>query len=236
MQKTRDAFLLLAASAVLVSGCSTSGSGPPRPQDAAMDSPQPCAGAHMVDDPLDGVCKPDGLTTNIGAPCTMTGHMDPLCSGDGGVAAASICLDYPNDNFPGGYCTFEPCSVDSPCPVNSTCGGLGGEQPACYKKCDTDSDCRTPDYKCWEIGGKRMAGPFTKVCYLKDWPCAQPPSLPSGSPNAVCPDSAPKCFVATDAGGAGDAAMTADAGADDGGAGGAAGDGAVANAEGICGP
>src|SRR5262249_23326338 len=81
-----------------------------------------CSGAHVVCDPADGLCKPDGTTTAIGAPCLKSGA-DAVCGSD----PNATCNNQVEDGFPGGYCSFEPCSTAKLCPLGSTCATLGGE-------------------------------------------------------------------------------------------------------------
>jgi hypothetical protein len=138
-----------------------------------------CTTAGFACDPEDGQCKPDGKTTNIGAPCTRTGP-DPKC----GTYAKALCNDLPNDGFPGGYCSVEPCTTAALCPVGASCADLGGETAACYKNCKTDADCRAPDYTCQPMDQLKVSGAGLKVCHLAALPCATP---------AECPSSLPKC-------------------------------------------
>lgn len=105
-----------------------------------------CPNAHAKCDPLDGQCKLDGTTTAVGAPCTTTGA-DPVCGAD----PNAICNNLTQDGFPGGYCSFEPCSAMAPCPIGSSCARLGGEAVGCFKNCSADAECRGPDYKCIDV-------------------------------------------------------------------------------------
>jgi hypothetical protein len=82
-----------------------------------------------------GRCAPDPATAKIGTPCTSTT--------DCGSDSRSACQTESGDNFPGGYCSMEPCDDVNVCPPGSTCVSLGGETPACFKTCTDDSDCRT---------------------------------------------------------------------------------------------
>src|SRR5437899_491245 len=98
-----------------------------------------CAGDHVVCDALDGKCKLDGTTTNVGHSCAMSGA-DPIC----GTDTNATCNDLAQDDFPGGYCSVEPCTSMRQCPLGSSCGRLGGEAPACFLNCTSDAQCRTP--------------------------------------------------------------------------------------------
>jgi hypothetical protein len=120
----------------------------------------------------------DAGICHLGDPCTTSGA-DPKC----GTEAKATCNDLTNDGFPGGYCSWEPCSATELCPCG-TCAHLGGEANACWKACDTDSDCRAPDYGCFNIDPLYTAGTSHKVCYLKTFACTQ---------NADCPAIKPTC-------------------------------------------
>ena len=179
---------LLGVAAVL--GCGSSKGDATAVPDAATAAPS--CGAGMVTDPADGKCKPDGTTTHVGVRCATTGT-DPAC----GTHLSSTCNDEANDSFPGGYCSFEPCSQNVLCPRGSTCAGLAGEKPACFSICSKDVDCRTPDYRCWDVAGFFVSGASHKVCYLAAWPCTK---------DLECPPDAPRCNL----GGASDGGMPPD--------------------------
>ncbi len=88
-----------------------------------------------------GRCAPDPGNTNVGKPCTST--ID--CGSDPRAA----CNTEAGDNYPGGYCTMEPCDDIQLCPPGGTCVALGGETPSCFQACSTDADCRTSEgYVC----------------------------------------------------------------------------------------
>lgn len=138
-----------------------------------------CPNAHAKCDPLDGQCKLDGTTTAVGAPCTTTGA-DPVCGAD----PNAICNNLTQDGFPGGYCSFEPCSAMAPCPIGSSCARLGGEAVGCFKNCSADAECRGPDYKCIDVDTLYIAGPSHKLCYFPQLPC---------NTNSDCPSNRPTC-------------------------------------------
>src|SRR5205807_2631497 len=142
-----------------------------------------CQGAAFACDPLDGVCKPDGTTTRIGETCKTAGT-----GRECGAMIGAWCDNEADDGFPGGYCSYEPCSAMRPCPVGSSCAGLGGLPPACWKSCATGADCRVPDYQCVDVQALWVTGPSHKVCYLPFFPCFH---------DADCPPSAPGCHGAT---------------------------------------
>jgi hypothetical protein len=148
--------------------------------DVVMGNCSPaCAGAGYICDPADNKCKPDGTTTNVGAPCTMNGT-DPVC----GTNPDATCYDEPNEGFPGGYCSVDPCSATSPCAVGASCAGLSGFPPTCWKNCNSVTDCRSPGYECLTVDPFWVSGASHKVCYLADYPC---------SINKDCPASKPTC-------------------------------------------
>lgn len=124
----------------------------------------------------------DGSVCHIGNPCNTSGA-DPKC----GTGPHDTCNDQTNDGFPGGYCSYEPCSASALCPSCASCAHLGGESDACFKNCATDSDCRAPDYGCFDISPLFTSGPSHKVCYLKTFACGS---------NADCPAIKPTCSVA----------------------------------------
>ncbi len=142
-----------------------------------------CTGANVVCDPADNKCKPDGTTTAVGAKCTMSGA-DPVC----GTHPKATCNDLPADGFPGGYCSFEPCTTAELCPVGATCAHLGGESPACWKNCTSAADCRAPDYECLAASPLITSGPSMKVCYLTVFACKTKADCPTSKPTCVFPD------------------------------------------------
>ena len=144
----------------------------------------PCAGAHVACDPADNKCKPDGTTTAIGAKC-MTSGADPVC----GSAMNATCNDETADGFPGGYCSFEPCTTTVFCPLGATCAHLGGESDACWKNCSSDADCRTPDYQCINVDPLVTSGASKKVCFLKDLACTKNLDCPTVKPTCTFPDA-----------------------------------------------
>lgn len=146
----------------------------------------PCAGkvcstSAFACDPADGQCKPDGTTTHVGAACDRTGPGDPKC----GTYAKAICNDLINDDFPGGYCSVEPCTTVSLCPIGSSCGSLGAETPGCYLDCKSDADCRGPEYKCQPMDQLAVSGASRRVCYLTKMACVAPSDCPSSRPRCV---------------------------------------------------
>jgi hypothetical protein len=164
-----------------------------------------CAGpkgaAHFAIDPADQKCKPDGTTTNIGAPCVAA---NPTACG---TFENATCLDEQLDFFPGGYCNVDPCTAaaDHLCPIGSSCVELEGENGQCFKNCATDSDCRTAmGYFCLDMtpddhpGGLWISGTSRKICSrtgltcgisARDCPAVIPHCLyPNGGGDAYLPD------------------------------------------------
>ena len=158
----------------------TSDLAPPPGPDLGLCADAKCQGAPFVCDPLDGVCKPDGTTTHIGDPCPADGP-NAAC----GTMLGNYCNDENQDGFPGGYCSYEPCSTMRPCPIGSSCAGLGGFPPACWKNCAADTDCRTPDYACMDVENLRVTGPSHKVCYLPFFPCFKDKDCPQSTPHCM---------------------------------------------------
>lgn len=138
-----------------------------------------CTGANVLCDPADNQCKPDGTTTNVGAPCDTSGA-DPKC----GTDPTATCNNATQDGYPGGYCSYEPCSTIKQCPVGSSCAHLAGESNACWKNCTSDADCRAPDYGCFAIDPLYTAGASHKVCFVKKFAC---------NTSADCPAIRPTC-------------------------------------------
>lgn len=193
-------FAMLGAVTCLsvVCGCSSSSSSAPETTDSAGTvsdtmaddtpaaeggtcSPATCSMTGFACDPADGKCKPDGKGSAVGAACTTTGPGDPAC----GTAPSAICNDKINDGFPGGYCSWEPCTTAELCPIGSSCGRMGGESPACYKNCNSDADCRTPDYKCQPMDQLAISGASKSVCHLAALPCNKASDCPSGLPKCT---------------------------------------------------
>src|SRR5882724_660141 len=104
--------------------------------DADCDSGQVCDTANSG-----GRCAPDPSSAQVGIACTSTV--------DCGSYERAACNTEAGDNYPGGYCSLEPCSDAQVCPPRATCVALGGETPACFQICSGDSDCRQQEgYVC----------------------------------------------------------------------------------------
>lgn len=188
---------ILCISVVALAGCGNSsngsndmgGGGPDLSAQAGGCHPT-CSGAHVVCDPADNTCKLDGTTTNVGASCDTSGA-DPKC----GTDPTATCNNATQDGYPGGYCSWEPCSTVKQCPLGSSCAHLAGESNACWKNCTSDGDCRSPDYGCFDIDPLYTAGASHKVCFLKMFAC---------NTSADCPALQPTCSGAdVDAGATG---------------------------------
>ena len=126
--------------------------------------------------------------TAIFAHCTTSGA-DPAC----GTDPSATCDNDVIDGYPGGYCSYEPCSVVALCPLGSSCGKLGGENPACFKDCTTDADCvrtpaDTPAYKCQPMDQLYVSGAARRVCYVPVMACGK---------SADCPTTFPTCMGAS---------------------------------------
>ena len=84
-----------------------------------------------------GRCAPDPATAKVGVACNSTV--------DCGSYSRAACNTAAGDNYPGGYCSLEPCDDVQVCPPAATCVAIGGETPACLKSCVNDADCRTAE-------------------------------------------------------------------------------------------
>jgi hypothetical protein len=88
-----------------------------------------------------GRCAPDPMLAQVGTPCTSTIDCGPY--------ERSACNTEAGDNYPGGYCSLEPCDDVQTCPPGGTCVAVGGETPSCLAACATDADCRQAEgYVC----------------------------------------------------------------------------------------
>lgn len=88
-----------------------------------------------------GTCAPDAANTNVGEPCTTTV--------DCGTYSRDACNSEVGDQFPGGYCTMEPCDDIQVCSPGATCVAMPYETPACFLSCTDDADCRVDEgYVC----------------------------------------------------------------------------------------
>lgn len=121
-----------------------------------------------VCDPVDGVCKP-GLFPRLGQSC-----------GAGGAACTGLPGATCFEDFPDGYCSVTPCSVDNPCPVGGICARVGGKQ-ACFLACEIDGECRGGvDYKCQDFSTLVVSGGRRRGCYLPAFPCTKKEDCPTG--------------------------------------------------------
>jgi hypothetical protein len=129
---------------------------------------------NQVCDPANngGHCAPDPARASIGTAC--------LSTSDCGTDRRSVCGTEAGDNFPGGYCTMEPCDDIQVCPPGATCVSLGSETPACFHACQADADCRTTQgYVCqrFVITPPEGFGPGEYACALpctRDTDCKMP--------------------------------------------------------------
>ncbi len=81
----------------------------------------------------------DAASSGIGAPCTAANPFEQGTCADGQQCASESL------GFPGGACT-EPCDTTA-CPSDAVCAAIGGSH-YCGVPCGSDTDCRTPDYRC----------------------------------------------------------------------------------------
>ncbi len=148
---------------------------------SAMGNCSPACTTGQACDPNDNKCKPDGTGTHVGDPCSTSGA-DPKCGSD----PKATCNDQTQDGFPGGYCSYEPCSAVQLCPLGASCAHLGGEVNACWKNCNTNADCQNRvngmDYECVAIDPLYTSGSSHKVCYLKAFACTMPADCPASKP------------------------------------------------------
>jgi hypothetical protein len=130
------------------------------------------------------MCKLDGTTAHVGEACTVKNPVDPACGTDVNVS----CNTEADDGFPGGYCSLEPCT-DVLCPVGSSCALLGpaAQDPACWRNCTTNTDCRT-NYVCADVDTRYRSGASHKICYLATFGCLTNDDCPSVKPTCVIPD------------------------------------------------
>jgi hypothetical protein len=162
---------------------------------ARADAPVPCSGPNAgegyVVDPLDGKCKLDGTSTDVGAPCTEAsqGGTGGECGSDPG----RLCLGSAADPYPDGYCTLDCSAQDGHlCPIGSSCMRLNGEGPYCLVACSSGTDCRSTGYTCLDLtmdpNGLWISGGSRKVCSRAMLTC------PGGAKD--CPTAFPRCGAA----------------------------------------
>jgi hypothetical protein len=171
--------------ALLVLGCSSKDDPPATVADTGQEAAVDAADAAPTDkcatvkcaapkicDKVDGVCK-NVRFTKLGEACTAA-----TCTG----VAGATCLE---GEFPDGYCSIMPCSVDNPCPIGAVCAKVGGKQ-ACFAACMIDGDCRGGvEYKCQDLNNLVVSGGLRRACYLPSIPCAADTDCPKP---LVCPD------------------------------------------------
>jgi hypothetical protein len=161
---------------------------------AAADAPVPCpgpnAGESYVVDPLDGRCKLDGTSTDVGAPCTEASQGGS--AGECGSDPGRLCLGSAADPYADGYCTLDCSAQDGHlCPLGSSCVRLNGEGPYCLVACSSSADCREPAYSCFDLttdpNGLWISGGSRKVCSRAMLTC------PGGAKD--CPAAFPRCVA-----------------------------------------
>ncbi|MBI5488661.1 MAG: M20/M25/M40 family metallo-hydrolase [Deltaproteobacteria bacterium] len=87
----------------------------------------------------------DGTTEDAG----RRPYGDPCTNGD--ECVGRFCIDASLDpSFVGGYCSALFCDVTFPgaCGTEALCFDTEVYPPLCAKTCETDADCRPPDYVC----------------------------------------------------------------------------------------
>jgi hypothetical protein len=156
-------------------------------------SPAECRQGYTCDS--DNTCWPGmggggGGTTPIGGACTM----DAQCAGTGAQCITA-------STWPGGYCTIQGCSAQSPCPSGSDCYQLQGGGSACFASCSSVSDCRgAPSYTCDQdacLPGCGATGCATgEVCDMTTGQCRNAPCTPgSCGAGLVCDTASGLCVV-----------------------------------------
>jgi hypothetical protein len=126
----------------LLFDCPAGTAAPPTGLGSRCSASSSCVGALVCDlANAGGTCAPDPATAKIGTACNSTV--------DCGSDSRAACNTAAGDNYPGGYCSMEPCDDVQVCPPGATCVSLGGETPACFQTCVNDADCRRADgYVC----------------------------------------------------------------------------------------
>jgi len=66
--------------------------------------------------------------------------------------------------MPEGYCTSWGCTDDCFCGEGAQCVFLPGMVSFCMKKCEVNTDCRTPKYICGELSDYTMGLQAGRVC------------------------------------------------------------------------
>jgi hypothetical protein len=94
-----------------------------------------------------------GARSGIGEECQEGRSPKGTCSGS---AEGLICLLDGELGFAGGYCTSD--CLNTGCPDDSQCVRIDVGLDMCLAACNTDADCRTPDYVCSDY----------QVCVPKD--------------------------------------------------------------------
>lgn len=141
-----------------------------------------------------GVCL--APKSDVFKPCT--GDTDCAALGPQGICKRTTSTG--TIPYSGGYCTHLCGRSGMPlCPGDSVCVGgadaYGEADAFCWKKCDTNLDCRGgADYNCY------WNGPENLGCWLKPRPA------PAGIPGSACtsdrqcgppPDFSPVCLTST---------------------------------------
>ncbi|MEZ4235436.1 MAG: hypothetical protein R3F59_04595 [Myxococcota bacterium] len=112
-----------------------------------------------------GICAPDPASTRVGEPCVTTAEC--------GVYGRDACNSEVGDDYPGGYCSMEPCDDVAVCSPGATCVAMPYETPACFAACTVDADCRVAEgYVCQRFPTTPPAG-FGPVDHACAFPCAR---------------------------------------------------------------
>lgn len=162
--------------------CPADGEAPDSGLGSACTTDEDCGGGDLVCDldNADGRCAPDAAITSVGEPCTTTV--------DCGTYERDACNNEIGDQFPGGYCTMEPCNDVQVCSPGATCVAMPYETPACMLACTEDADCRVDEgYVCqlFPVTAPDGYGPSDHACAFacaQDADCTSPLTcdVPSG--------------------------------------------------------
>src|SRR5207245_369836 len=129
----RRTCLVLALALPAFVGCNSEG--------LPSDQPDLYVAPDLVPPPPPPDLMPPPTASGIGDGCTGNGFSQGSCN-DG-----QICIPDGQFGFTDGYCTA-PCDGANTCPSDARCVQVAPGMSFCFLRCQSDADCRAPDYEC----------------------------------------------------------------------------------------
>jgi hypothetical protein len=131
-------------------------------------------------------CSSSDSSSGGASPGASSAQLLPVgsaCAKDSDCGSAPF---YCMTDHPGGYC-MRDCDIkngDADCPSEAICQ-FDGTKGECHKKCNGDSDCRSPGYTCGAASSDPMNMASHAFCDAMDMPMDGGPDAMDAMPDAM---------------------------------------------------